>query len=79
MSAWVLRRGLFGVVMAGRKRGTSHDTVKAEDEPMSTDLTWYVATRQAAERLGVSLNRIRLLLSRGRLKGRRLGDEWRIF
>lgn len=37
------------------------------------------SVKEAAEKLGVSDRRVRVLLSEGRLEGRKLGHDWVIF
>ncbi|MFC2017885.1 helix-turn-helix domain-containing protein [Chloroflexota bacterium] len=37
------------------------------------------SVKEAAEKLGISDRRVRVLLNEGRLEGRKLGHEWVIF
>ncbi|MGB8645617.1 MAG: helix-turn-helix domain-containing protein [Anaerolineae bacterium] len=51
----------------------------AEEEPMSTDLSQYVTTKQAAEMMGVDDSSVRHLLIGGRLRGQKIGSEWLVY
>ena len=46
---------------------------------MTTDLTKYVTTRQAAEMLGVETDHINHLLIAKKLRGVKLGYSWLVF
>ncbi len=46
---------------------------------MTTDLTQYVTTKQAAEMLGVNRFRVVQLLLNGRIKGIKPGHDWLVF
>ncbi len=46
---------------------------------MSTDLTQYVTTRQAADKLGVVTDHINHLLAKGKIKGIKLGYSWLVY
>ncbi len=38
----------------------------------------YISTKKAAERLGVSMTRIRFLITAGRIKADKIGNSWAI-
>ncbi len=51
-----------------------------EEEPMSTDLSQYVTTKQAAEMLGVAQDHINHLLLSGKLRGIKPGGwGWLVY
>ncbi len=56
----------------------AHQSIGGEDE-MSNDLSKYVTTKQAAERLGVVLDHVYRLIDGDKIKCIRLGHEWLIF
>ncbi len=57
-----------------RKAGSSGPASRVEKkEPPSNDLTQYVTTRQAADRLGVVSGHINHLLAKGKITGIKLG------
>lgn len=69
--------------MAEKKRpisksiGTKNPTTTPE--PANRDFTQYVATKQAADMLGVDHQHVAHLLKAGKLKGIKLGHDWLVF
>lgn len=58
------------------KKNGAPVNAQPEDMEMSKDLTQYVTTKQAAERLGLLQTSITHLLYSNRLRGIKIGNSW---
>ena len=52
------------------------DIIGASTYNIWHEVKWMYSTKEAAQKLGLSQNQVRYLLTKGEIKGKKLGRDW---